>query len=419
VTPAPLNVFQRLARTWDAVHPYNAAQACRVAGASSHAEAAVAWSAVMRDLGIEPTGRSFDVACLADDADLSQHFTRELNRPFPEAMSSPFRPFIRRADGSTWLGIVYRHAAADSVSVRDVLYRWLARIGATGGGHDTPRPSPVDSLPSVRSRDVLGGWRGEWRIDETFLGLLRRYGENRRVRKIHTFGPLEYPVRVRLFPAPAGVVPSLIDYARARKVTVNDVLLAALARACHRLVPAQQRPGRDDLAVSSVADLRPGLDPALRDTFGCLLGFTTTVCRRRDLDDWCRLLRSVAAQSAVQRRAGVGPASVLWMLAAELASRYTPADRVYDFYRKEIPLAAGISNVNLNGTWVAGGPHPTPVLDYVRVSPTGPIVPIALAVTSLGTELRLALTYRTALLNDWTAAELVQSFTDQLTRLTR
>jgi hypothetical protein len=215
------------------------------------------------------------------------------------------------------------------------------------------------------------------------------------------------------------VVPSLIDYARARKVTVNDVLLAALARACHRLVPAQQRPGRDDLAVSSVADLRPGLDPALRDMFGCLLGFTTTVCRRRDLDDWCRLLRSVAAQSAVQRRAGVGPASVLWMLAAELASRYTPADRVYDFYRKEIPLAAGISNVNLNGTWVAGGSHPAPVLDYVRVSPTGPIVPIALAVTSLGTELRLALTYRTALLNDWTAAELVQSFTDQLTRLAR
>jgi hypothetical protein len=184
-------------------------------------------------------------------------------------------------------------------------------------------------------------------------------------------------------------------------------------------VPAQRRPGRDGLAVSTVVDLRPGLLPPLRAGFGCLLGFTTTVCRGRDLEDWERLLRAVAAQSRTQRLAGVGPASVLWMLAAEVASGYTPADRVYDFYRKEIPLAAGISNVNLNDTWVASESAPFPVLDYVRVSPTGPIVPVALAATSLGDELRLALTYRTALLNDWTATELAQTFTRRLERVAR
>jgi hypothetical protein len=406
VTPAPPNVFQRLARRWDAVHPYNAGQACRVAGAFSLAEATAAWTGVVRALGVG-SGQASCVERLPDDVDLSQHFTRELNRPFTKA--SPFRPFVLKADGSTWFGIVYRHAVADSVSIRGVLHAWLARLGAVAGGE-----GPPPHLLSCRSRDLLRRRRGDWRVNETLLRLLRRYGENRRVRKIHTFGPLDYPVRVRLFPAPPGIVPGLIAHARAHSATVNDVLVAVLARACHQLVPAQQRRGRSDLAVSSVADLRPGLVPSLNAGFGCLLGFTSTVCRRRDLDDWDHLLRGVAAQSAVQRRAGVGPASVLWMLAAEFAARYTPADRVYDFYRKEIPLAAGISNVNLNGTWVVDDAPGSPVLDYVRVSPTGPIVPIALAVTSLGTELRLALTYRTALLNDWTASDLMQSFGDQL-----
>lgn len=402
MTAAPSNVFQRLARTWDAVHPYNAAQACRVAGLFAQADASVAWASVMRDLGVDLTEEAFRADCLSDDADLSQHFTRELNRPFMQA--SPFRPFIQRAGNSTWFGVVYRHAAADSVSIRGVIHAWLARLGAIAPGQRPARPRPC------RSRDVLSNWRGAWRLDETILRLLRRYGENRRVRKIHTFGPLEYPVRVRLQSAPPCIVPGLIAYARARRVTVNDVCLAALAHTCHRLVPAQQRPGRDDLAISSVADLRPGLGASVGDSFGCLLGLTTTVCRRRDLNDWDRLLRSVAAQSAAQRRAGVGPASVAWMLAAEFASRFTPPGRVYDFYRKEIPLAAGISNVNLNGTWAADAR----VLDYVRVSPTGPIVPVALAVTSLGDEMRLALTYRTALLNDWTASELAGCFTDVL-----
>lgn len=405
MTPAAPNVFQRLARTWDAVHPYNAAQACRVAGLFFQADALVAWTSVMRDLGFELTGETFGVECLPDDFHLSRHFTRELNRPFTDA--SPFRPFLQRAGNSTWFGVVYRHAVADSVSIRGVIHAWLARLGAIAAGQRPARPSPC------RSRDVLARWREDWRLDETILRLLRRYGENRRVRKIHTFGRLEYPVRVRLLSAPPGIALGLLAYARGRRVTVNDVCLAALARACHRLVPAQQRPGRDDLAVSSIADLRPGLDARTRDSFGCLLGFTTTVCRRHDLDDWDRLLGRVAAQSAVQRRAGVGPASVLWMLAAEFASRFTPPGRVYDFYRKEIPLAAGISNVKLNGTWVDDDAR---VLDYVRVSPTGPIVPVALAVTSWRAEMRLALTYRTALLNDWTASELAGCFTDALRR---
>ena len=420
---ARLNVFQRLARTWDAVHPYNAGQACRIGTEFAPPVLEAAWAAALDGIGLgrvraEADGYSYErplgwtVRHLGEvDDDLSRHITTEMNRPFTDH-EPPFRPFTRVMNGSTWLGIVYRHWVADSVSVRMILGEWLAQLVL-------PQAVGPNGIPLIRcrSRDVVAGWRGDRSVLGTLLGLARRYGDNRRVRKIHTFGPLDYPVRVRLFPAPAGILPRLLTYARARRVKLNDVLLAALAQSCHDVVPAQRRPGRDGLAVSAVADLRPGLRPRLGEGFGCLLGFTSTVCRRDDLTRWDRLLRSVATQSRAQRVAGVGPASVLWMLAAERASRHTPPHRVYDFFRKEIPFAAGISNVNLSGTRLGGDDPGRRVLEYVRVSPTGPIVPIALAVTSRRDEVQLSLTYRTALLNDWTAAELVQQFVRRLDAL--
>ncbi len=89
---------------------------------------------------------------------------------------------------------------------------------------------------------------------------------------------------------------------------------------------------------------------------------------------------------------------------------------MYDFYRKEAPFAGGISNVNLNETWFARQ-HPQRILDYVRISPTGPMVPVAMNVTTLGDRLRLSLTYRAALLNDWTAKELGEQFAGRLMRI--
>ena len=419
--PGRLNVFQRLARTWDAVHPYNAGQALRIAGTFATARIDGAWATAAESMGLGRAivrggeygfeeGTVGPVRHLTDEHDLSRHFTAELNRPF-HGDEPPFRPFARHEGGTIWLGVVYQHWVGDSVSVRELLGTWLGRLQTGRAIHKRSA-----NLVRWQSRDLLTGWRGDWDLGDTLLGLMRRYGEYRRTRKIHTFGPLEYPVRVRLYPAERGLVPRLLRHARARGAKLNDVLVAALAEACDRLVPAQQRHGRADLALSTVADLRPGLPAAAREGFGCLLGFTTTVCRAPQLRDWDRLLAAVAAQSRAQRATGVGPASVLWMLAAECAARFTPPGRVYDFYRKEVPLAAGASNVNLNGTWVTDSETPT-VLDYVRISPTGPIVPIALAATSLRDDLQLTLTYRTALLNDWTAAELVQAVMCRLRRV--
>lgn len=404
-----LNVFQRLARTWDAVHPYNAGQACRVAGAFDPGRVEAAWNEALGSLGlgiVMTDGRRFGfepaprqaVPWLARDADLSHRFTTELNRPFTDPREPPFRPFAQDVGDSTWLGVTYQHWVADSHSIRLLIRTWFTRLLEPAAARDRPV-----KLMRLASRAMLGG-EGDGVLD-----LLRRYGEYRRARKVHTMGPLDYPVRVRVLETTRPFVPALLDHARSRGAKLNDVFLAALAQACAALVPAQSRTGRANLALSSAVDLRPALAADAssgRSDFGCLLGFRSTVCRPADLQDWHRLLRSIASRRS--RSTGIP-----WMLAAEFASRFTPPARVYDFYRKETPFAAGISNVNLHAP-CAPGRRPPPVVEYVRVSPTGPMVPIAMNVTTLGSRLHLSMTYRRALLNDWTAGEIAHAFVRRL-----
>ena len=401
VPTARLNVFQRLARTWDAVHPYNAGQACRVAGAFDADRTARAWRASLDLFGLSgspPLQLSGTDAC----PDLSRHFSRELNFPFADG-EAPFRAFVQDAGGSQWLGVVYRHWVADSFSVRLLLREWVGRtLGETAGEDARYRRSLDSGGGSIRAA----------------LAAVRRHGEYRRCRKVMPIGPLACAVRVRMLDAPPGLAPPLLAYARGRGAKLNDVFLAALAEACDRFVPTQPRPGRPNLAVSTVADLRPTRPRGERDRFGCHLGFGGVVCRPRDLATWDRLLRRVASCTAADRAAGFAETSTLWMTAAEAGGWLTPPHRLYNFYRKEAPFVGGISNVNLRHSWFDRN-HPGRVLDYVRVSPTGPIVPVALTVTTLGGDLRLSMTYRSNLLNDWTAAELGRAFVGRLTRLVR
>jgi hypothetical protein len=377
---ARLNVFQRLARTGDAVHPYNAAQACLIAGTFEESRLKKQWM-------------DADVRTLGPNEDLSHHFTVELNRPFDQF---PFRPFVQHVEGATWLGIVYRHRVADSFSIRHLMQLWAQRV--IGVPERGPSPAPRRPAEGFGVRALLQ--------------LIRRYGEYRRVRKVHTMGPLDYAARVCVLDEARGVSPrALLSYGRSQGVTLNDVFVAALAEACGRLVPVQHRAGRRDLAVSSIVDLRPYIaDRAQRRGFGCHLGFSGVVCRERDVADWPRLLRAVARQNRLERGGQFGPPGVRWMHAAELATRFTKPDRLYDFYRKEAPFAGGVSNVNLNDTWFGEQHAAGRVLDYVRVSPTGPMVPVVLNVTTLGDHLRLTMTYRSNLMNDWTATELAEMF---------
>jgi len=128
------------------------------------------------------------------------------------------------------------------------------------------------------------------------------------------------------------------------------------------------------------------------------LGFTQVVCRPQILRDWQRLVRSVASQNRVNKESGLAQVSMIWMAAAMAANKFVPNKNLYKFYRKELPMAGGVSNVNMNDTW-ARQYCPDLLKDYWRVSPTGPLVPVVFSTTTLGGRMTLALTCRDTLMS--------------------
>jgi hypothetical protein len=221
-------------------------------------------------------------------------------------------------------------------------------------------------------------------------------------------------MRVLLADVPEGAAGALRGACRRQGLKVSDALLAALAEACRRHVPFQGRPHRRNIAVGNIIDLRSYGGREI-ENFGLYLGFTHLVCRPEELADWPRLLRATSRQNLAHRRAGVTHSSTTWWLTALLWQRWLPDGRLYHFYRKEFPLAGGLSNVRLDAllpTWNGS----TPILNYTRIAPTGPVAPVVLTTTTLGNRLNLALTYRPAVVDDMRAAELLETFTRRIIR---
>jgi hypothetical protein len=423
----PLNAFQRVLRGWEAVHPYNAAQVIELTQPVDVATATAAWNGTLDAAGlgrVEPARHSyrhvvlngeqarFPVRSLETDTDLEAYLSAELNRPFDAPGAPPFRPFLLPdvAAGRWHFGVVYQHWVADSVAIRLLLRDWMARVFAP----PALCPEPLRH-PDAGYLGLLRHARGDETAAQTLLSLVRRHLRCRRARKPVTHGRDDYPVSVRLFEA-SGVVPGLIDSAHRRGVKVNDLLLAAAAVACDGRVPIQHRDNRPDLAVGSIVDLRPLARGALDDRFGLFLGFAEVHCQPGELRNPDALVKSIARQNALHWRRGVWPSSAGWLLAAMAVRPLVKPHKLYHFFRKEAPLTAGVSNVNLNRTWVSSV-HPRLVARYRRISPTGPLAPVVFSATSLGDSLQVCLTYRSALLTPTQAAALGQAYLDMLARL--
>ena len=429
VPPARLNVFQLLMRRWDTVHPYNAAQAIRARGTPDRAALTAAWASALDATGLGAVavdGRSYRFEALNGhaatypvrfvDRSLDAHMSAELNRPFDDPHEPPFRPFVLPAgdDGATgsfYVGVVYQHWLADSTAIRLLMGEWFAR--AFDPARASRRPL---RLPARRYSESVCGGRDFFDVATGLLGLARRHCRLRRVQKIDSTNLTDPTTRFALFPAEDGLIGHVRAAAAARGAKVNDVFLAALAEACAAHVPLQRRPNRVDVAVGSIVDLRPRCKDDVSRTFGCYLGFTNVACRPADLGDFDALLHTIAVQTRHQKAFGVAKASLSWMATAVLLARMGKCDDLYHFYRKEMPLAGGVSNVDLTGTWV-GRDATGLVMDYVRVSPTGPMAPLVMTTTTVGRRFHLGLTYRTGLIDDARAAAVAGSVLGRLRAL--
>src|SRR5262249_17073199 len=132
---------------------------------------------------------------------------------------------------------------------------------------------------------------------------------------------------------------------------VNDLMLAAIARACLSHGPTVPTRRRTDLALGTIADLRGIASESLREDFGLFLGYTNIALKPADFLNARTLISQVASQNRQQKARGAAHASVVQMAAGLLVGRMLGPSRIKEFYRKRFPFAGGISNVNMNRTW--------------------------------------------------------------------
>jgi hypothetical protein len=426
----PLNIFQRCIRIWEESHPYNAAQVLEIAGRADVDRLSAMWNDTLEASGLgvaHVNGRRFcyekalpqDVEVVDRAVGLAAHMTRELNLPFGRVQRSassaqiPFRPFVVPGEGSYELGVVYQHWVADSIAMRMLLREWFRRICDPSRATREPLHVPHGGL-----WHYFGPQRGQWNLAEGAVSVLESMAQLAGARRLQTYGgPQE--VVCTLHRLPDGMVDELRLAARRRRnrglpaATVNDLLLAALARACDLYGAAPRRSGRD-LALGTIVDLRASSREDLENTFGMFLGFTSLVVRAARLGDRQSLLSHIAAQNAHLKEIRAAQVSMLRMAAGYAQGRLLSPRRLAAFYRNYMPFSGGLSNVNMNRSWPAEH-HPTPLLDYIRVAPTGPMVPLVIAVTTLGRRFTFTLTRRANLVDEAGGRELAQAFAEELT----
>jgi hypothetical protein len=422
----PLNIFQRCIRVWEEAHPYNAAQILHVAGAPDLQKVTDAWNETLAASGLgvaHVVGKHFryekaprqEVLVVDPARGLDAFITEQMNLPFGDApirrdapfAAIPFRPFVMTQGDTHYMGAMYQHWVADSISLRMLLHGWFCRLHDPANVASQPLHVPTGGLWRY-----FGPRRTGWSFARGALALLRSTAQFKTARRLEA-DPGEQRVECSLHRLPDGMIDTLHAVARARKSSLNDLFTAAFARACDEHGPEPRKSARD-LALGSIVDLRAASSENLDNTFSLFLGFTSVIVTANDLQDPDRLLASITQQNNLQKDRRAPHASMLRMAVGYTQGRWLSQQKLASFYRNYMPLFGGISNVNMNRAWPANY-HPAPLLDYIRVAPTGPMVPVVIAVTTLGKRFTFVLTRRASLVDEARGKLLVQAFLDELT----
>jgi len=421
MAPQRLNIFQTLLRNWDELHPYNAAQIFQLRGRGDPSKLTESFHRTLHDLklgAISVAGRMFvHEECLSPPVvkdvrgqSLDDYISAEMNRPFDRNCGCPFRPFFLQSGDSHFAGIVYHHWVADSASIRLLMREWFYRIYNIFPQQRRAFPNPEGGYWKY-----FGPAHAKWDLPLSVLHGVSWQSRIKKVRRIESADFRDFRIRFSRHVLPDGLIEQIRSAARKDHATVNDLFLAEVACLCDRHVPMHANRKRRDLALGTIVDLRTQSKTALGSAFGLFLGFSNVVLRPGELKDRDTLLSTISRQSSWEKREHAAEASMLRMLAGVVSLRMLQGnrDRIINFYRKRMPLAGGTSNVNLNNDWPASL-HPDPLESYIRVSPTGPMMPLVFTPTTLGKSLHFGLTYREAIIPERRAQQIAREFIDAL-----
>jgi NRPS condensation-like uncharacterized protein len=390
-----LTDFQKLMRSWKELAPYNAGHILKISGRIDAPRWEEAFARVLSQLRIRTQLR-----LETSDLDLDSTIARELNRPFGSG-ELPLRIVATSAEHEHFLALIYDHWFADSPSIRALLQRAFDHY--RGGASDLP---PLQPSPRLRSGSTFGA----------IVSGIRTYRRHRRAARLHLRDPLDFKTGFFSRQFPVRAIDAIRRNARERDAKVNDVFLAAAARVLGEATVIQRESSRrDQVAIASAVDLRDSAAPA---SFGFDVNYFSVVLARPERTSFENLVRAVAQQTGAMKKEEEIARFKLSLKCARFAYALTSKPkRRAELFRKGLPLVAGISNVNLSGTWVEEATQisePPRLLDYLRVSPVGPLLPLVFTLTTIADLLSLCVSYRSTACADQVAAKLTDHFMAKL-----
>jgi NRPS condensation-like uncharacterized protein len=439
-----LNPFQLLMRRWDGLHPYNAGQVMEVSGAVDRDRWKAAIESTLADmgLGVPRFSRKDRIAHFTAPAEISvdqsaeslqTFFNEELNRPFA-AGDVPIRfctlpgssgPSDAGPDASHYLAAVYDHWIADSRGMRELMARIFERY------QHPERPSRLAPLTleappfAALFRQHTGRLTKTRAIRESLKNVWRQ----RHGFRVNIADPLDFTSRFQISRLPDGLIDSVYRFSKATGASVNDAFLAALGQTMgdctHHERTTRRRKffhfRRQQIGLGTIVDIRDAAAQPLDRVFNLYLSSYTVLLTNAEKRSGEELTREIAQQTA-QLKKSFATVKGFWALAMARFWWDLYASNRYrsQLLHKTVPVVAGISNVNMTHSWVDAGdadaqdPTTPRCLDYIRISPTGPLLPLVFTLTTLRNRLTLCITYRTTSFTDQEASKLAEDFTRRL-----
>jgi NRPS condensation-like uncharacterized protein len=392
---------------WSDLHPYNAFHAYRIARplCAERLREAMRQAYCQSGLGfveVNADGRSYryevdpspPLEVLDGGHDLQtvlrELFARELNGPFARPRCRPLRvSAVAAGPADHYVCVGYDHWASDSVAARLIMRRVLDRY------LDLNLPAnqqPLTLYPETY-RKAFAQRMSPLRLVRGVMQVAGQLLWRRTICQVPYTSVTHMPVGYAFSATADGTADRLRHFARSLGATVHDVILAALGRAMAEHLPRRvSRDGTCPMAIGTIVDTRGDSTIDLSDTLGAFLSYyAVRFAAERDAG-LAQLTRRVAALTGPikARRAYLDavPQMKLFSMVWPLLSPW----RRPHYARRVLPMTAGVSNVVMRDTWI--DMPGSPIVDYLRGAPTGPMLPLAVTATTLGSRMNLGITYR-------------------------
>jgi len=424
-------------RRWSHLHPYNAGQVMEVTGEPNRQRWKLAVESVINEMGLgvpqfsnNETQVNFtpatQVVIHQSEQNIESFFNEELNRPFAAGdMSVRFCVLPKPASKSHYFALVYDHWIGDSRAMRELMQRIFQRYQSPGNGGLPPLKLDAPDFKSIFRKHI---GRLTWLT--AMRESLKNFWRGRRGFRMGIGNPLNFNSRFLYRELPQGLIDKVYRLAKSNQASVNDAFIAVLAQTMGEFTAEKRAKRRkkkfhfprNQMGIGTIVDIRDASAEPLDGIFNLYLSSYMVFLNKPEHRPVPDLLHEVAATTAHVKKT-FGTVRGFWSLV--MVRFWT--DRLKRSPRHQarlmhqiVPLVAGISNVNMTKSW-ADQPQETEgtpyVLDYLRISPTGPLSPLVFTLTTIRDRLSLCMTYRTSAFSDEAAMKILEDFMRRLSAI--